>query len=226
MWKTKETEERFSAPNLTCPARSEAACARFERYVAFAEMRDKRIGYADICVPHDSEYYDPAVPCEKLGWGPPWLWVHGFLGQYGWRVPAMHHILYIERFYSKGSSGSHAGALGPRRAAGPVWCLGGVFCTGSVVRRRLRPHPITGQQAGWRGCSPGAWSTRGSSFCRTGATSSSRWDLSPPRQAGQSASALAVIRVGFLVVCWVVPVPHSLLAAAHALSCLPFPLTP
>lgn len=97
-------------PNTTCPVHNnEAACERFRNYLAEATRDVPGIRYADICVPHDSPSYDASVPCEKLGFGPNWLWVHGYFGRYGWRSHAVHHVLHIDKYYSKGRAGSHAG---------------------------------------------------------------------------------------------------------------------
>lgn len=84
-----------------CPSADPAACVRYQNYLTLAGFVGQPLSFASICVPHDCPYYDPDVPCEKLAFGPPWLWVHGFWGKFGWRTPAVHHLLYVEKFWAR-----------------------------------------------------------------------------------------------------------------------------
>lgn len=108
----KTTKKSYSLMNRTCPSVEPEVCERFEKYVAWAKLVDEPITYADVCVPHDTPYYDPDVPCEKAAIGPNWLWVLGWFGQHGWRsTQVMHHVLGVHRCYSKINCGfSHSGA--------------------------------------------------------------------------------------------------------------------
>lgn len=110
--KMNATSVMSTLPNKTCPSEDPSACERYENFLHTGDFKNHSLIHAGICVPHDSPNYNASVPCERFAFGPPWLWVHGGSGKYGWRTPAVHHMAHVEKFWSQSGEGSHAGEPG------------------------------------------------------------------------------------------------------------------
>ena len=132
----------FSMPNASCPVHDAAACVRYAAFLREHHMTETSIFYTPACTPSDSPYYDPAVPCESIAAGPPWLWAHGVFASHGWReASAAVHLLSIEKTWHPTFLGSHAGRFAVAVAQG--------LYDPRLMPMPAKPPPLTPPAPAW-----------------------------------------------------------------------------